>query len=49
MDNPAVAIQVGAVSFVDEGVNAVLDIFEERAAACGWRRRRGAAARADAR
>ncbi len=31
MTERVVAIQVGAVSFVDEGVTAVLDIFQERA------------------
>lgn len=31
MTDRVVAIQVGAVSFVDEGVTAVLDIFQERA------------------
>ena len=30
-DKPFVAIQVGAVSFVDEGVGNVLDIFVEKA------------------
>ncbi|HEX4213382.1 MAG TPA: hypothetical protein VIA06_08675 [Candidatus Dormibacteraeota bacterium] len=30
-DEPVVAIQVGAVSFVDEGVEPVLDVFQERA------------------
>src|SRR5690349_6723705 len=28
---PYIAIQVGAVSFVDEGTDKVLDIFQERA------------------
>ena len=31
MDEPFIAIQVGAVSFVDEGVAPVLDVFQERA------------------
>src|SRR5262249_62013761 len=30
-DKKFIAIQVGAVSFVDEGVDKVLDIFQERA------------------
>jgi hypothetical protein len=30
-DNPFIAIQIGAVSFVDEGVTPVLDILQERA------------------
>jgi len=31
MPQPVVAIQVGAISFADEGVEQVLDIFQERA------------------
>lgn len=33
MASPLVAVQVGAVSFIDEGVGPVLDILQERGGA----------------